>query len=55
MFVSVRMQFRSHVDCRHIGLPEGRYVTASLAEACERPVFWKSVPEAGSLKINYLS
>jgi len=30
----------------------GRYFTANLAEAGEKTVFWKSVPEAGILKIN---
>ena len=32
----------------------GRYFSANLAEAGKRPVFWKSVPEAGNLKINNL-
>jgi len=35
-----------------VGLPDGRYFTAKLVEAGERPVFRKSVPEAGILKIN---
>jgi len=30
------------------------YFTANWAEAGKRPVFWKSVPEAGNLKINNL-
>jgi len=36
------------------GMLDGRYFTANLAEAGKRPVFWKSVPEAGMLKINEL-
>ena len=44
-----------------LGLPDGRYFTcparyfaANLEEAGKKPVFWKSVPEAGILKINVL-
>jgi len=32
----------------------GRYFTANLAEAGKKPIFGKSVPEAGILKINAL-
>jgi len=38
-----------------VGLPDGRYFTAKLAEAGKRPVFRKSVPKAGILKINNLA
>jgi len=37
-----------------IGLPNGRYFTVNLAEAGKRPVFLKSLHEAGVLKINNL-
>jgi len=30
----------------------GRYFTANIAEAGKKLVFYKSVPEAGNLKIN---
>jgi len=32
----------------------GKYFTANLAEAGKKAVFWKSVPEAGIVKINAL-
>jgi len=35
-------------------MPDGRYFTANLAEAGKRPVFSKSVPKAGILKISNL-
>jgi len=31
-----------------------RYFTGNLAEADKRPILWKSVPDAGVLKINPL-
>jgi len=37
-----------------IGLPDGRYCTANLAEAGKKPVNLKPVPEAGILKTNNL-
>jgi len=46
---------------QRIGLPDGRYFTGLagilqliLAEAGKRPVFGKSVPDAGIVKINNL-
>jgi len=48
-------QLRAHCSKRLlIGLPDGPYFTANSAEAGKRPVFWKSVPEAGIVKINNL-
>jgi len=37
-----------------VGLPDGRYFTANWADAGTRLVFWKSVSEAGILKIDSL-
>jgi len=45
---------KSDNDNIKVELPDGRYFTANLAEAGNKPVFWKSVPEAGILKINGL-
>jgi len=35
-----------------LGLSDGRYFAANLAEAGKRPVFSKSVSEAGIVKIH---
>jgi len=45
---------KSKVDPTERGLPDGRYFTADLAEASKKPFFFKSVSEAGILKINEL-
>jgi len=42
------------IYCTSLGLPDGRYVTSNLPGAVKRPVFWKSVPEAGIVNINNL-
>ena len=44
----------SRVARRPVFHRPSRYFTANLAEAGTKSVFWKSVPEAGILKINAL-
>jgi len=41
---------KAELDVLYLGLPDGRYFTANLAEAGKKPVFCKSVPEADLLK-----
>jgi len=65
-FVKYRMQARGVLNyrwkycwpkviyCIYLGLPDGRYFTSNLAGAVKRPVFCKSLPEAGIVNINNL-